>query len=120
MMNVSVALPRDTECTNVPRARRPRRSSPRTCRWRWSGRSGWKAAAADWAVLGYSTGGYCAAKLAMMYPYQFSAAVSMAGYYTAIKDNTTGNLYGGSTPSRTRTTWTGGWRTCRRRRSRSW
>ncbi len=96
MMNVSVALPRDTECTNVPEGpqaetflaqdvplavERAFRVQP--------GRSGW-------AVLGYSTGGYCAAKLAMMNPYQFSAAVSMAGYYTAIKDSTTGNLYGGS------------------------
>jgi enterochelin esterase-like enzyme len=96
MMNVSVALPRDTECTNVPEG--PQAESffaqdvplavERAFRVQ-SGRSGW-------AVLGYSTGGYCAAKLAMMDPYQFSAAVSMAGYYTALKDSTTGNLYGGS------------------------
>jgi len=96
MMNVSVALPRDTECTNVPAgpqaftflARDVPLAVERTFRVQ-PGRSGW-------AVLGYSTGGYCAAKLAMMDPYQFSAAVSMAGYYTAVKDNTTGRLYGGS------------------------
>jgi enterochelin esterase-like enzyme len=96
MMNVSVALPRDTECTNVPQGPQAETflaqdvplAVERTFRVQ-SGRSGW-------AVLGYSTGGYCAAKLAMLNPYQFSAAVSMAGYYTAIKDNTTGNLYGGS------------------------
>jgi len=52
---------------------------------------------AGWAVLGYSTGGYCAAKLAMMNPYQFPAAVSLAGYYAAGPDFITGNLYGGST-----------------------
>ena len=97
MMNVSVALPRDTECTNVPGGPQAETfladdvplAVERTFRVE-SGRSGW-------AVLGYSTGGYCAAKLAMMYPSQFSAAVSMAGYYTAIKDSTTGDLYGGST-----------------------
>jgi enterochelin esterase-like enzyme len=96
MMNVSVALPRDTECTNAPGGPQAQTflaedvplSVERTFRVE-SGRSGW-------AVIGYSTGGYCAAKLAMMYPSQFSAAVSMAGYYTAIKDSTTGNLYGGS------------------------
>jgi S-formylglutathione hydrolase FrmB len=96
MMNVSVALPRDTECTNVPAgpqaltflAQDVPMAVERTFRVQ-SGRSGW-------SVIGYSTGGYCAAKLAMMDPYQFSSAVSLAGYYTAIKDNTTGNLYGGS------------------------
>jgi S-formylglutathione hydrolase FrmB len=96
MMNVSVALPRDTECTNVPGgpqaqtflARDVPLAVERTFRVQ-SGRNGW-------AVIGYSTGGYCAAKLAMMEPDQFGAAVSMAGYYTAIKDSTTGNLYGGS------------------------
>ncbi len=96
MMNVSVALPRDTECTNAPGGPQAQTflaqdvplSVERTFRVE-SGRSGW-------AVIGYSTGGYCAAKLAMMYPSQFSAAMSMAGYYTAIKDSTTGNLYGGS------------------------
>jgi S-formylglutathione hydrolase FrmB len=97
MMNVSVALPRDTECTNVPDgpqaltflAQDVPLAVERTFRVQ-AGRSGW-------SVIGYSTGGYCAAKLAMMDPYQFSSAVSLAGYYTAIKDSTTGNLYGGST-----------------------
>ncbi len=96
MMNVSVALPRDTECTNVPEGPQAETflaqdvplAVERTFRVQ-TGRSGW-------AVLGYSTGGYCAAKLAMMYPYQFSSAVSLAGYYTALEDSTTGNLYGGS------------------------
>ncbi len=47
-------------------------------------------------MLGYSTGGYCAVKLAMLNPYQFGSAVSLAGYYVALRDGTTGNLYGGS------------------------
>jgi S-formylglutathione hydrolase FrmB len=97
MMNVSVALPRDTECTNVPAgpqaltflAQDVPLAVERTFRVQ-TGRSGW-------SVIGYSTGGYCAVKLAMMDPYQFSSAVSLAGYYTATEDNTTGNLYGGST-----------------------
>jgi enterochelin esterase-like enzyme len=96
MMNVSVALPRDTECTNVPAgpqvetffAEDVPQAVERTFRAQ-TGRSGW-------SVLGYSTGGYCAAKLAMTDPYQYSSAVSLAGYYGAIKDRTTGNIYGGS------------------------
>jgi S-formylglutathione hydrolase FrmB len=96
MMNVSVALPRDTECTNVPAgpqaftflAQDVPLAVERTFRVQ-AGRSGW-------SVIGYSTGGYCAAKLAMMDPYQFSSAVSLAGYYNATEDNTTGNIFGGS------------------------
>jgi enterochelin esterase-like enzyme len=97
MMNVSVALPRDTECTNVPEgpqaetflAQDVPQAVDRTFRV--------QTGSAGWAVLGYSTGGYCAAKLAMINPYQFPAAVSLAGYYAAGPDFITGNLYGGST-----------------------
>jgi hypothetical protein len=34
--------------------------------------------------------------MAMLYPHQFAAAVALAGYFTALRDLTTGNLYGGS------------------------
>jgi S-formylglutathione hydrolase FrmB len=97
MMNVSPALPRDTECTNVPAGLQVfsffATDVPRAMEQMFrvqAGRTGW-------ATLGYSTGGYCAAKLAMLDPGQYSAAVSMAGYYNAILDGTTGELYGGST-----------------------
>jgi enterochelin esterase-like enzyme len=96
MMNVSVTMPRDTECTNVPAG--PQVESffaqdvPRAIEQ--SFRVQHQASA--WGVIGYSTGGYCAAKLAMLNPYQFRSAVSLAGYYVALRDNTTGNLYGGS------------------------
>lgn len=96
MMNVSPALPRDTECTNIPAglqvesffAQDVPLAVERTFRVQTGG--------SGWAALGYSTGAYCAAKLAMLNPYQFSAAVSMSGYYNAVTDSTTGNLYGGS------------------------
>jgi enterochelin esterase-like enzyme len=96
MMNVSVVPPRDTECTNVPAG--PQVASffaldvPRAVEQTFRVQT----SASGWSVIGYSTGGYCAAKLAMMYPGQFSSAVSIAGYYAAYKDQTTGNIYGGS------------------------
>jgi enterochelin esterase-like enzyme len=97
MMNVSVAMPRDTECTNVPAGPQAEtflaQDVPNAVDKTFRVQTG----SAGWAVLGYSTGGYCAAKLAMMYPYQFPAAVSLAGYYAAGPDFITGNLYGGST-----------------------
>jgi S-formylglutathione hydrolase FrmB len=96
MMNVSVAMPRDTECTNIPAG--PQVESffaedvPRVIEQSFRAQRD----AAGWGVLGYSTGGYCAVKLAMMDPYQFKSAVSLAGYYVALRDDTTGNLYGNS------------------------
>lgn len=35
-----------------------------------------------WGVMGYSTGGFCAAKLVLQYPGLFQAAVSLSGYYS--------------------------------------
>jgi enterochelin esterase-like enzyme len=35
-----------------------------------------------WGVMGYSTGGFCAAKLVLQYPHLFQAAVSLSGYYS--------------------------------------
>jgi enterochelin esterase-like enzyme len=96
MVNPSVALPRDTECTNIPAGLQVASffgtdvplAVKRTFRAQWRTRG--------WAAMGYSTGAYCAAKMAMLYPGQFSAAAGMSGIYAAIKDHTTGNLYGGS------------------------
>jgi enterochelin esterase-like enzyme len=96
MMNVSVTPPRDTECTDVPAGPQVESFFAEDVPWAVQRTFRARASASGWAVLGYSTGGYCAAKLAMMYPGQFSSAVSLAGYYVAVKDPTTGNIYGGS------------------------
>jgi S-formylglutathione hydrolase FrmB len=49
-----------------------------------------------WAIAGDSTGGYCSVLLAMRYPHVYPTAVSLAGYFHALTDFTTGNLDGGS------------------------
>jgi enterochelin esterase-like enzyme len=94
MMNSSVAMPRDTECTNIPAGLQVEtffaQDVPEAIEHSFRVQSG----PHSWATLGYSTGGYCAVKLAMMNPRQFSLAVSLAGYYQALQDRTTGNLYG--------------------------
>jgi enterochelin esterase-like enzyme len=96
MMGSGPALPRDTECTNVPAGPQVEtffaQDVPRLIEQHFRVQAG----ASGWSALGYSTGGYCAAKLAMLNPYQFRSAVSVAGYYVALRDDTTGNLYGGS------------------------
>jgi enterochelin esterase-like enzyme len=39
-------------------------------------------AAEGWGLMGYSTGGFCAAKLVLQHPDRYRAAVSLSGYYT--------------------------------------
>ena len=48
-----------------------------------------------WATLGISTGGFCAANLALHHPEHYAAAASLSGYFTAGEDPGTGRLYGG-------------------------
>jgi enterochelin esterase-like enzyme len=96
MMNPSVAMPRDTECTNVPGGPQVEtffsEDVPEAIEHTFRVQSG----PGGWAALGYSTGGFCAVKLAMLNPRVFTLAVSLAGYYQALQDRTTGDLYGDS------------------------
>lgn len=50
---------------------------------------------AGWGLIGFSTGGFCAANLALRHPDRYAATASMAGYFTAVTDRTTGDLYRG-------------------------
>jgi enterochelin esterase-like enzyme len=97
MMSPMIIPGRDTECTNVagggPRAEDF---------WALDVPSAVQDAyrvsrdAAGWGLVGDSTGGYCALKLAMTDSDRFSAAASLSGYFDALQDSTTGDLYGGS------------------------
>lgn len=96
MVNPSVALPRDTECTNIPAGLQVATffgtDVPLAVERTFAAR----ASRSDWAAIGYSTGAYCAVKMAMLFPGQFTAAVGLSGYYVADQNRTTGDLYGGS------------------------
>lgn len=85
--------PRDTECTNVE-------AGPQALTWlqrdvpqatlthlRVSDRPD------RWSVMGWSTGGFCAAKLLLTESNRFTAAASLGGYYQPLLDNTTGRLF---------------------------
>jgi enterochelin esterase-like enzyme len=52
-----------------------------------------EAGRADWSLMGYSTGGYCAVTLALRHPDRFSAAVSLDGYFSPAVDASTGDLF---------------------------
>jgi S-formylglutathione hydrolase FrmB len=49
-----------------------------------------------WAVMGYSTGGFCALNISLRHPSMYGAAVSLSGNVHPYIDHTTGNLFGRS------------------------
>jgi len=94
MMRPTITLPRDTECTDVPGGPQVEtfyaQDVPRAVA------ATYRVSSTGWGAMGASTGGYCATKLTMDYPVVFRAGVSMSGYYQALRDYTTGDLWGGS------------------------
>lgn len=93
----NVADPRDTECANV--AGGPQVDTYLTFDVRTAVTTAFRASTVpeDWAVAGYSTGGYCAAVMSARHPEMFGAAASIEGYNDAAHDHTTGDLFGHDT-----------------------
>ena len=56
----------------------------------------------SWAALGYSAGGFCAVNIGFHSPQRFAAVASLSGYFTAVQDRWTGDLYRGSRSRRNR------------------
>lgn len=94
MMRPSVTFPRDTECTDVPDG--PQAETFFATDVPSQIGKSYRVLPSSWGAIGDSTGGYCAAKLAMLNPGTFRAAAEMSGYFFALHDRTTGSLWGGS------------------------
>jgi hypothetical protein len=94
LLRPEITFPRDTECTDVPGGPQTQtfyaQDVPRAIAGHY------RVDPTGWGMAGVSTGGYCATKITMEYPATFRAAVSLSGYYHALKDYTTGDLWGGS------------------------
>lgn len=95
MLRPTVAPPRDTECVDIP-------GGPQTesffakdlpdavlAHYRVGEKPG------SWGVIGDSTGGYCALKLALHHPDVYAAGAGLSPYYNAPTDPTTGDLFHG-------------------------
>ena len=92
--------PRDTECTNI-------RGGPQAYTWLSSMvpnavRRQVRVKPGPWSLAGWSTGAFCSAKLLLTQPKNFQAAVSLGGYFNAITDRTTGDLFHGDAAARLR------------------
>lgn len=93
--NLTIAPPRDTECTNIP-------GGPQAETWLNTEAPAYlaqhyrvPAPGPDWSVVGWSTGGFCAAKLATAHPGRFGSVAALGAYFTPLQDRSTGDLFGG-------------------------
>ncbi|MFE7230587.1 alpha/beta hydrolase [Streptomyces sp. NPDC002405] len=102
MLRPTVAPPRDTECVDIP-------GGPQTesffakdlpdavlAHYRVGKKPG------SWGIVGDSTGGYCALKLALHHPEVYAAGAGLSPYYKAPTDPTTGDLFQGDRSLRNR------------------
>jgi dienelactone hydrolase len=90
--------PRDTECTNVVGG--PQAQTWLTSTIHTAVQNSLRTAPAPWSVMGWSTGAFCSAKLVLNHPQEYQAAVAFGGYFSALTDKTTGDLFHGSTAAR--------------------
>ncbi|GGY94976.1 esterase [Streptomyces olivaceoviridis] len=102
MLRPTVAPPRDTECVDVPGGPQAEtffaKDLPEAVlgHYRAGKRPG------SWGLVGDSTGGYCALKLAMHHPNVYAAGAGLSPYYKAPIDPTTGDLFHGDEKLRNR------------------
>ncbi|WP_190198344.1 alpha/beta hydrolase [Streptomyces djakartensis] len=102
MLRPTVAPPRDTECVDVPGGPQTEsffaRDLPDALRthYRVAGKPG------GLGIVGNSTGGYCALKIAMHHPDVYAAGAGLSAYYKAPIDATTGDLFQGDEEVRNR------------------
>ncbi|MFF5856087.1 alpha/beta hydrolase [Streptomyces sp. NPDC012751] len=102
MLRPTVAPPRDTECVDVPGGPQAETFFAKDLpdavlsHYRVGKRPG------SWGVIGDSTGGYCALKLAMRHPKVYAAGAGLSPYYKAPIDPTTGDLFHGDRMLRNR------------------
>ncbi|MBR8643061.1 esterase [Streptomyces tuirus] len=102
MLRPTVAPPRDTECVDIPGGPQTEsffaRDLPDALRshYRVAEKPG------GLGIIGNSTGGYCALKIAMHHPDVYAAGAGLSAYYKAPIDATTGDLFQGDKELRNR------------------
>ena len=96
MMRPSVEMPRDTECQDVPNGPQAETFFTKDLHQAVASHYRVESRSAAWGLIGDSTGGYCALKIAMRHPEAYRVATSLSGYYKSAVDDTTGDLFGGS------------------------
>jgi S-formylglutathione hydrolase FrmB len=96
MPTQNLAYPRDTQCVDVAQGPRVDTYLTQDVRRALLGAVRVTPDRHGWALMGFSTGGYCAVNLALRHPDLYAAAVSLSGYTYPAHDRSTGELFGGS------------------------
>ncbi|MFD0005973.1 alpha/beta hydrolase [Streptomyces sp. NPDC127178] len=102
MMRPTVAPPRDTECVDIPDGPQTESFFAKDLPDAVSGHYRVGREPGGWGIIGDSTGGYCALKLAMHHPRTYAAGAGLSAYYKAPIDATTGDLFHGDEELRNR------------------
>lgn len=95
MLRPTVAPPRDTECVDVPDGPQTETFFAEDLPSAVSAHYRVGAEPRNWGVIGNSTGGYCALKIATKHADRFAAGVGLSASYKAPIDKTTGDLFRG-------------------------
>nr|WSY52804.1 alpha/beta hydrolase-fold protein [Streptomyces sp. NBC_00886] len=95
MLRPTVAPPRDTECVDVPGGPQTESFFAKDLPDAVLGHYRVGKKPGSWGIIGDSTGGYCALKLAMHHPEVYAAGAGLSPYYKAPTDPTTGDLFQG-------------------------
>ncbi|MCC9153790.1 esterase family protein [Streptomyces parvulus] len=96
MLRPTLVPPRDTECVDVPGGPRTETFFAKDLPEAVGGHYRVSRGPNNWGVVGNSTGGYCALKLAVHHPDVFAAGAGLSAYYDAPNDPTTGDLFQGN------------------------
>ncbi|NGO10232.1 esterase [Streptomyces sp. HC44] len=95
MMRPTVAPPRDTECVDIPGGPQTETFFAKDLPEAVSAHYRVGKKPGSWGIIGDSTGGYCALKLAIHHPETYAAGAGLSPYYRAPIDPTTGDLFQG-------------------------
>ncbi|MFE0101431.1 alpha/beta hydrolase [Streptomyces sp. NPDC059009] len=96
MLRPTVAPPRDTECVDIPGGPQTETFFAKDLPGAISDHYRVSKKPGNWGIIGDSTGGYCALKLAMHHPDVYAAGAGLSAYYKAPIDVTTGDLFHGN------------------------
>ncbi len=84
---------RDGECLNVPDGAQVETTLTTNVRKVMLATFRVASSASNWALMGFSMGGYCAMNLAMRHPQWYSTAASISGYTHPFEDFQTGPIF---------------------------
>ncbi|WLW53184.1 alpha/beta hydrolase [Streptomyces sp. YU58] len=102
MLRPTVAPPRDTECVDIPDGPQTETFFAHDLPEAVGGHYRVDKGPGSWGIIGDSTGGYCALKIAMHHPRVYAAGAGLSAYYKAPIDATTGDLFHGDKALRNR------------------